>query len=291
MRSAFFVERAGAARRLRGRLKAAPDLARALSRLALDRGGPRDLAAVRDGLLRAARRWPQRAGAAPPAARGLARAMPRCRRGRGALAARLGEALAESLPLNRRDGGFVRPGFEPTLDELRALRDESRSVIAGTAGALCELAETRQLKIKHNNFLGYFHRGSAGAGREAAASRPSTRPSSIARRWPTRCAFRPPNSPSSKRKISSAADRGAGARAGRFSTSSRRQCCAQKRDIKRAAEALAAIDVAAALAELAATRDWTRPEVDASLAFVIEGGRHPVVEAALCARGRALRRQ
>jgi DNA mismatch repair protein MutS len=47
------------------------------------------------------------------------------------------------------------------------------------------------------------------------------------------------------------------------------------------ADALARIDVAASLAELAVAEDWVRPHVDGSLEFLIEGGRHPVVEAAL----------
>ena len=50
----------------------------------------------------------------------------------------------------------MRQGFDAGLDEFRALRDETRTVVAALQARYCELAETRQLKLKHNNFLGYF---------------------------------------------------------------------------------------------------------------------------------------
>ena len=68
----------------------------------------------------------------------------------------MGAALADELPLDRRDGHFIRNGYDSALDETRGLRDESRRVVAALQSRYCDLAETRQLKIKHNNFLGYF---------------------------------------------------------------------------------------------------------------------------------------
>jgi DNA mismatch repair protein MutS len=55
--------------------------------------------------------------------------------------------------------------------------------------------------------------------------------------------------------------------------------------LREIADALASLDVSAALAHLAATRNYCRPEVDASLAVRIEGGRHPVVESRVRASG------
>ena len=60
------------------------------------------------------------------------------------------------MPLIKRDGGFVRASASPALDEARALRDESRRVIAELQSSYAEQAGVRQLKIKHNNFLGYY---------------------------------------------------------------------------------------------------------------------------------------
>ena len=152
---AFFVGEPGLRKEVRACLKSAPDMTRALSRLALDRGGPRDLAALCAGieaakavalLLDNTGRLPQELRQASEAA---AEVNP-------ALATRLRDALAETLPLNRRDGGFVRTGHDAVLDELRALRDESRSVIAALQARYADLAETKQLKLKHNHFLGHF---------------------------------------------------------------------------------------------------------------------------------------
>ncbi len=73
-----------------------------------------------------------------------------------ALAQAVGEALADELPLLKRDGGFIRSGFDPALDEARGLRDESRRIIASLQVRYAEETGIRSLKIKHNNVLGYF---------------------------------------------------------------------------------------------------------------------------------------
>ena len=135
-------------------LKAAPDLERALSRLSLGRGGPRDLAAIRDGL---------RQGAALRSALAEKDDAPA---GIGEILVDLGDhaasidrlaaALADDLPLMARDGGFIRADFEPPLDELRALRDESRRLIAELEARYRSESGVDNLKIKHNNVLGYF---------------------------------------------------------------------------------------------------------------------------------------
>src|SRR5208282_2067157 len=140
---------------LRARLKAAPDLARALSRIVVGRGGPRDLAAIRDGIFAAAS-IAERLSALAPVPRDIAQALAALRRPDATLAAELGRALADELPAFRRDGGFVRPGYEPALDDARALRDESRRVIAALQVRYAETTGIRSLKIRHNNVLGYF---------------------------------------------------------------------------------------------------------------------------------------
>src|SRR6185437_13730598 len=121
----------------RSPLAAAPDLARALSRLAVDRGGPRDLAAIRDGVLAAADLARALAALKETPAE-IAEAMQSCRKPDGMLAAELSAALAAELPAFKRDGGFVREGYDATLDEARALRDESRRVIAALQARYAE---------------------------------------------------------------------------------------------------------------------------------------------------------
>ncbi|TIP96567.1 MAG: hypothetical protein E5X57_38115, partial [Mesorhizobium sp.] len=63
---------------------------------------------------------------------------------------------ADELPLLKRDGGFVRSSYNADLDEMRALRDESRKVIAGLERSLIDETGIRSLKIRHNNVLGYY---------------------------------------------------------------------------------------------------------------------------------------
>ncbi len=152
---AFLVAAPALREALRAKLASAPDFMRALARLGLDRGGPRDLAALRDGLAAsAAVALRLEAASDPPAA--ILAAYARLKRDDGVLEAKLAVALAEDLPLNRRDGGFIRAGFSAELDELKALRDESRRVIADMQARYADEAGIRQLKIKHNNMLGYY---------------------------------------------------------------------------------------------------------------------------------------
>ncbi len=122
---AAFVDDAAARNDLRALLKASPDLARALSRIVIGRGGPRDLAAIRDGIFAGAE-FSRRLSALPQLPRDIAQAVAALRRPDAAIAVELQRALAEELPAFRRDGGFVCAGAEAALDEARALRDESR---------------------------------------------------------------------------------------------------------------------------------------------------------------------
>src|SRR6516164_8006175 len=150
-----FVGDTAARAETRSRLHAAPDLARALSRLALARGGPRDVAAIRDGVLAAAD-LARALGSLKEPPEEIADAVRACRKPDGMLVAELAAALAAELPAFKRDGGFVREGYDRTLDETRALRDESRRVIAALQARYAEDTGIRILKIKHNNVLGYF---------------------------------------------------------------------------------------------------------------------------------------
>nr|WP_026607928.1 DNA mismatch repair protein MutS [Methylocapsa acidiphila] len=269
---------------IRRQLAAAPDLVRALSRLALGRGGPRDLAALRDGLA-AARAVAETLLRSNAPSEELAEAAEAARACDPRLAAGLGEALASPLPLHCRDGDFVRAGYDLGLDELRALRDESRQVIAALQAHYCEIAETKQLKLKHNNFLGYFIEVPQAQG-ERLLKPPHDAVFVHRQTMAGAMRFSTRELAELEAKMSSAAEE-ALAREQAIFEELAAQAIASEAEIKRAAGALAVVDVAAALAELAAASDWTRPLVESSLAFEIESGRHPVVEAALRKDGQA----
>jgi len=275
--SAFVAD--GAVRAdLRGSLKTVPDLARALARIVIGRGGPRDLAAIRDGIFAAAE-FAARLTALTERSRDLGQEVAALRRPDRSLANELAQALADELPAFRRDGSFVRSGYEAALDEARALRDESRRVIAALQVRYADGTGIRSLKIRHNNVLGYFVDVTAQHG-EKLMTAPHSATFIHRQTLAGQVRFTTTELGELEAKIASAADRALALELEIFDRLAARVAAAAGA-IKDAAEALAAIDVAAALAALAVERDYVRPIVDNSLAFVIGGGRHPVVEQAL----------
>src|SRR5579862_5338667 len=279
---AAFVDDSGPRNDLRRDLKAVPDLARALSRIVIGRGGPRDLAAIRDGILAAAE-FSARLTALANIPRDLALAVESLRRPEATLADQLGRALGEELPAFRRDGGFVRTGYEPGLDEARALRDESRRVIAALQVRYAETTGIRSLKIRHNNVLGYFVDVTAQNG-EKLMSAPLNATFIHRQTTAGQVRFTTTELGELEAKIANAADRALAIELEIFDRLAAAVTTASA-SIKDAADALAAVDVTAALASLAVERDYARPDVDDSLAFAISGGRHPVVEQALGSDG------
>jgi DNA mismatch repair protein MutS len=264
------------------RLKAAPDLARALARLAVGRGGPRDLAAIRDGLRAAAdlARALKSLHGTPAEVTDMAAA---CRKPDAKLVTELDAALADELPLLKRDGGFLRAGYDKALDDTRALRDESRRVIAALQARYIDDTGVRTLKIRHNNVLGYFVEVTAQHGDKLLAA-PLNATFIHRQTLAGQVRFTTTELGELEAKIASAAERALGIELEAFEKLTA-LVMAQSEAIKNAAEALAGLDVSSSLAVLAAERDYARPQVDDSLAFVVEGGRHPVVEQALARDG------
>jgi DNA mismatch repair protein MutS len=267
---------------LRGTLKTVPDLARALARIVVGRGGPRDLAAIRDGICAAAE-FSTRLSALAELPRDIADAIAALRRPDAAVATELARALADELPAFRRDGGFVRAGYEAALDEARALRDESRRVIAALQVRYAETTGVKTLKIRHNNVLGYFVDVTAQHG-EKLLTAPLNGTFIHRQTLAGQVRFTTTELGELEAKIANAADRALALELEIFDALAARVTTASAA-IKQAAEALAAVDAMTALAALAVERNYVRPVVDGGLTFLIEGGRHPVVEQALGADG------
>ncbi len=263
---------------LRTSLKSVADMPRALSRLALNRGGPRDLGALRAGFEAAGAIAGLLAATALPAE--LAAALAAINALPEALARHLSEALDDELPLIKRDGGYVRGGYHAELDEMRALRDASRKVIAGLERSLIEETGIRSLKIRHNNVLGYYIEVTANhhaimTGSDAAKARFIHRQTMA-----NAMRFTTTELAELESKIANAADKALGIELATFDRLTA-EVVSEADGIRAGAEALAVLDVSAALALLSESEAWCRPVVDASLAFEISGGRHPVVEQAL----------
>lgn len=263
---------------LREALRQIPDMPRALSRLALDRGGPRDLGAVRQGLEAALLLAGMLENHDLPSE--LAQAREELKTLPSGLASMLESRLGEDLPLLKRDGGFIREGAEAALDELRALRDQSRRVIAGLQLHYAEETGIRSLKIKHNNVLGYFIEVTAGnAG--PMTDTDEARGRFIHRQTMANAMrFTTLELADLESRIANAAGQALQIELDAFEDM-RAAVVREAEAIKRGGRALAVIDVAQGLACLAEEQDYCRPLVDRSSAFAVLGGRHPVVEQAL----------
>src|SRR6202161_2970759 len=259
-------------------LRAAPDMSRALARLSVGRGGPRDLAGLRDGILAADSALAQLETLDQPP-QDIDAVMAALRKPPRELAREFERALAEALPLIKRDGGFVREGYETALDETRNLRDASRLVVAAMQARYADLTGVKGLKIRHNNVLGYFVEVTAQHGDKLMA--PPLNATFIHRQTLAgQTRFTTAELGEIEAKIANAGDRALGLELEIFEGPSAMGLGASA-DLRAAAHASAILDVAAALAKLAVDDNYVRPEVDTSLGFAIEGGRHPVVEQAL----------
>lgn len=275
------VERASLTASLRAQLKSSPDMARALGRLALDRGGPRDLAAIAQGLrcaMGAAAELEGNLGNIKGLPRDLAEAVSALKDHYG-VADLLSQALDADPPLLARDGGFVAPGYEPALDELRTLRDEGRRHIAALEVKYRDETGIQSLKVKHNNVLGYHIDVSAKHGDTLMA--PPHEATFIHRQTLANAVrFSTTELAELAGKISRAGDQETALELEIFRDLSAKTLVESTR-ISEAAVALAEIDVMAALAELALSENHVRPIIDDSHAFAVTAGRHPVVEASL----------
>ena len=266
---------------VRTALRHAPDITRALSRLSVGRGSPRDLAALGGGIGAAvllSTRFQHRHGMDPWPSR-IANAFAKMAAADADFADYLGDMLSDELPATARDGGFIRQGANAELDENRALRDESRKVIAGLQASYADETGIKTLKIKHNNMLGYFIELNQQAGEQLLDASHAGR--FIHRQTMANAMrFTTTELAGLEQKILAAADR---ARAIEIELFEAMSAMARERAgmLHAIAGALAELDVFTALAELAVSRDYVRPNVDASRRFEIEAGRHPVVEQAL----------
>jgi DNA mismatch repair protein MutS len=191
--------------------------------------------------------------------------------------AALAEALADEPPLLVRDGGFLRQGYRPELDEQRTLRDDSRKTVAGLEAKYRTASGVPSLKIRHNNMIGYHIEVTAThADKLDLAALGFTRRQSMSNA--TR--FSTAELADLETRIGRAADQALALELAVFEELVAK-VMAVSASIASAGRALAWLDVASALAELAASSNHVRPTLTDDPAFSIEGGRHPVVEAAL----------
>lgn len=265
---------------LRTRLKEWPDLERALSRLTIGRGGPRDLGMVRDALSLAEtlRVLLQQQG--DPVLKNFADALQSTQPVQ-VLKDTLTNALDEPLPYLERDGGFVREGFAPDLDHIRSLRDDAKRLIANLQLKYRDHTQINILKISYNNVLGYYIEvPSRHADQLMVKKEDSSNPYIHRQTLANNARFTTPELSELERDIASAADKSLAIEQ-KFFADFVAETCKHSENLGNIARGVAALDVALSLADLAANQNYVRPKIDDSLTFDIKEGRHPVVETAL----------
>ncbi|WP_299501512.1 DNA mismatch repair protein MutS [uncultured Roseobacter sp.] len=261
---------------IREQLRKVPDLDRALSRLSLERGGPRDLAAIRNGLSQAETLCD---ALSPLELPDLLKKALGDMAGHSDLIDQLDAALIAEPPLLTRDGGFIAPDHDAELDEARKLRDEGRGVIAQMQADFVSNTGISSLKIKHNNVLGYFIE-TPSTHAEKMLSPPLSETFIHRQTTANQVRFTTVELSEMETKILNAGGRALEIEKRLFEVL-RNAVLENAATIAQAAAGLAELDLTTALADLAISENWAAPKVDDSRAFDISGGRHPVVEHAL----------
>ncbi len=277
----FLVDQAIVRDNLRSALRGAPDVARAISRLSLQRGGPRDLAAVRDALsvaCQCAGRI-EEAGGAMGLPHALSQIVASLRKPPQTLLHTLEDALIDAPPALKREGGFIRDDYDETLKEAKALRDDSRQVMAALESQYVEISGIKSLKIRHNNILGYFIEVTA-ANAKPMMEAPLAELFKHRQTMASAVRFTTVELSEIEGRIAAAAERALALEQEIF-TKLAQMISAEERALSELASALAELDCMAALAQLAVDEDYVRPTVDDTLVFDVCCGRHPVVEQAL----------
>ena len=272
---AWCLERTDIAALLEDRLREVPDLDRALSRLSLDRGGPRDMTAVRGAIAQA----DAIADALPTDMPEILITAARDLTGQGELLDLLDAALVVDPPLLARDGGFVASGYDEELDEFRSLRDEGRSIIAQMQTQYAEQTGVTTLKIKHNNVLGYFIEVTA-THSDKMLSAPLSETFIHRQTTANQVRFTTVELSELETRILNAGGKCLEIEKRVYSTL-REAILTEAAKLFTLARGLAEFDLCSGLSRLAREEGWVRPTMTTSREFEISNGRHPVVEAAL----------
>jgi len=272
---AWFHESAIRRERVRLALKALPDFARALARLAAARGSPRDLALLRDGLGAAdtLKRELESEPDAPPLLQSLMLKLG----GHDALVEQLSRALVASPPIDASKGGYIAEGYDLELDALRKAASNGRQAIASLEARYRDAIAVSSLKIRHNAVLGYHIEVAARHADKLMA------PDSGFTHRQTLAGVVRFNSPELHDEASKVVEAGSHALAAEAAHAEELSALAiaAAPQITSTAEAIARIDVAASHAHRAAEGGWTLPQLVDEPCLEIEAGRHPVVESAL----------
>ena len=260
---------------LAGALASVPDVGRSLSRLLSNRGSPRDLRHISDFMIELpnVKMMGMRLD-------GRLAAQFADIETHDTLAGRLRFALADSLPTFFRDGGVIRDGFDPSLDNMRGLSHGAKETIAALQAEYAASTGVNTLKIKYNNILGYFIE--VPSARADALMHPES--GFIHRQTMAgNMRFTTPRLIDLDNDVRSAAERAAGIEA-QIVEGFIENIKEIADSLLAAAELIADADVWYSLATVSLRYNWTRPVVTSECDFDVLGGRHPVIEYVLRTR-------
>jgi DNA mismatch repair protein MutS len=251
-------------------LKPVADVERLLSRLVLGQGNARDLRALAGALLA----LPSLAALLAARTAPLLREASGRLRGLEELAALLDRAVAEEPLPGLKEGGLIRRGYSPELDEIVAIAEDGKGVIARLETKERERTGIGSLKVRYNRVFGYY----------IEVTKPNLHlvPADYERRQTTVGGerFATAELKTFEEKVLTAEERRFGLEE-RLFEELRGTVVAEAARIRSAADAVATADVLLSLARVASERGYVRPTVDGSEVLEIEDGRHPVVEALL----------
>jgi len=294
----WFIEYDVTMATMRDKLRTLPDMQRAVTRLTMGHGGPRDLAALETGLriaeavvglVRQTQMNQTQMSQTQMSQTGTNALFATLPSGMEsllqqlvaplALADKLAPALADELPFLARDGGFVRIGYDQGLDDVRQLRDESRRLMAALQARYAEATNIASLKIKHNNVLGYHVDVRATHADKLMQSELFIHRQTTAQT----VRFTTTELAEMERDMAAAAGKALAKELEIFDALSE-AVIGWASQIGEAATALAELDVAAAAAILARDAQFVRPDMREESVYVIDKGRHPVIEMMLPAQ-------
>jgi DNA mismatch repair protein MutS len=266
---------------LREALRRAPDMARSVARLAFQRGGPRDLAAIRDALTtaNAAAQFLKRKSAPIGLPSEIQAIAAKLAPNGFDLQPKLANALVDEPPPFRRDGGFVRAGFSADIDMARSLREDSRKVMAALEARYVEQTSVKSLKIRHNNILGYYIEVTAGNAKPLTEA-PHNETFKHRQTMASAMRFTTTELVDIEGRIASAGERALGLEQDVFNMLAD-EIAKHERTLGEVAASLANLDCHLGLAEIAVEQNYVRPVLGAHTDLAVIGGRHPVVEQAL----------
>ena len=259
--------RATARTKLRDTFKSIHDLERLVARAALGTAGPRDLVGLRQSIAAVPRVRMLLEEFQAPLVRSLAAELDDLADVRDDL----DRTLIDEPPPVARDGGAIRDGVDPELDELRDISRSGRQRIAEMEAAERARTGIGSLKIRYNRVFGYYI--------EVSKSNLANVPADYHRKQTIAGGERyiTPGLKEYEDKVLGADERIV-ERENELFEALRARVAAQAPRIQETARALAALDALAALADIAAVQNYTKPLMHAGDELIVTDARHPVVE-------------